>query len=204
MTTPSRRLPACARGDRRQSRAGAGAADRTHAAGVLPGLRERSGGNRIDWSHVRTFNLDEFVGVGGDHPGSYRAFMQTELFEHVSIDPANIDMLNGGPPISRPSAGATKSPSPTPAASICRLWASVQTVTSASTSLQAACARTRTSPGSNSRAAKPMRSYSAATGPASPNARCRWAWAPSSALKHRHDRHRRGEKPTRCLGWWKD
>lgn len=58
-------------------------------------LRERSGGNRIDWSHVRTFNLDEFVGVGGDHPGSYRAFMQTELFEHVSIDPANIDMLDG-------------------------------------------------------------------------------------------------------------
>lgn len=49
----------------------------------------------IDWSQVRTFNLDEFVGVGRDHPGSYRAFMQTELFEHVAIDPANIYMLDG-------------------------------------------------------------------------------------------------------------
>lgn len=58
-------------------------------------LRERSGGNRIDWSLVRTFNLDEFVGVDGDHPGSYRTFMQTELFDHVSIDPANIGMLDG-------------------------------------------------------------------------------------------------------------
>jgi len=57
-------------------------------------LRERSG----DWSKVRTFNLDEFVGVDGDHPGSYRAFMQSELFDHVSIDPANIGMLDGRAP----------------------------------------------------------------------------------------------------------
>ena len=58
-------------------------------------LRERSGGNRIDWSKVRTFNLDEFVGVDGSQPGSYRAFMQAELFDHISIDPSNIGMLNG-------------------------------------------------------------------------------------------------------------
>jgi glucosamine-6-phosphate deaminase len=61
-------------------------------------LRERSGGNRLDWSKVRTFNLDEFVGVDGSHPGSYRAFMQSELFDHVSIDPANIGMLDGRAP----------------------------------------------------------------------------------------------------------
>ncbi len=58
-------------------------------------LRERSHGDRIDWSGVRTFNLDEFVGLDGSHPGSYRAFMQAELFDHVSIDPVNIGMLNG-------------------------------------------------------------------------------------------------------------
>ena len=57
-------------------------------------LRERGG----DWSKVRTFNLDEFVGVDGSQPGSYRAFMQAELFDHVSIDPANIGMLNGRAP----------------------------------------------------------------------------------------------------------
>lgn len=57
-------------------------------------LRERS----AHWSKVRTFNLDEFVGVDGSHPGSYRAFMQAELFDHVSIDPANIGMLDGRAP----------------------------------------------------------------------------------------------------------
>jgi glucosamine-6-phosphate deaminase len=58
-------------------------------------LRERSGGRRLDWSRVRTFNLDEFAGLEATHPGSYRAFMQEELFDHVSIDPANIGMLDG-------------------------------------------------------------------------------------------------------------
>ena len=61
-------------------------------------LRERSGGNRINWSQVRTFNLDEFVGVSGDDPGSYRAIMQAELFDYVSIDPAHIAMLDGCAP----------------------------------------------------------------------------------------------------------
>lgn len=71
-------------------------------------LRKRSGLSRrsspgsarakADWTGVRTFNLDEFVGLDADHPGSYRAFMQAELFDHVSIDPANIGMLNGRAP----------------------------------------------------------------------------------------------------------
>jgi glucosamine-6-phosphate deaminase len=57
-------------------------------------LRERN----ADWSGVRTFNLDEFVGLDAAHPGSYRAFMQKELFDHVNIIPANIGMLNGRAP----------------------------------------------------------------------------------------------------------
>ena len=58
-------------------------------------LRERSG---LDWSEVRTFNLDEFVGVSADDPGSYRAFMQGQLFDHVSIKSTNIEMLDGRAP----------------------------------------------------------------------------------------------------------
>lgn len=58
-------------------------------------LRERSG---LDWSKVRTFNLDEFVGVSADDPGSYRAFMQGQLFDHVSINPDHIGMLDGRAP----------------------------------------------------------------------------------------------------------
>ena len=63
--------------------------------GLYRELRERSGGDRIDWSRVRTFNLDEFAGLDPSHPNSYRAYMQAELFDHVSIDPLNIEFLNG-------------------------------------------------------------------------------------------------------------
>ena len=66
--------------------------------GLYRELRERSGGGQIDWSRVRTFNLDEFAGLDSSHPNSYRAFMQAELFDHVSIDPANIGFLNGAAP----------------------------------------------------------------------------------------------------------
>ena len=65
------------------------------SVGLYRELRERSRAGGVDWSAVRTFNLDEFVGVDGDHPGSYRAFMQTELFDHVPIKPDHIGMLNG-------------------------------------------------------------------------------------------------------------
>ena len=48
-----------------------------------------------DWSEVRTFNLDEFVGVSPQDPGSYRAFMQERLFRHVNIRPDHIGFLDG-------------------------------------------------------------------------------------------------------------
>jgi glucosamine-6-phosphate deaminase len=57
--------------------------------------RSREAKAGIDWSKVRTFNLDEFAGLEPSQPQSYRAFMQSELFDHVSIDPANIGFLNG-------------------------------------------------------------------------------------------------------------
>jgi glucosamine-6-phosphate deaminase len=63
--------------------------------GLYRELRERSGGDRIDWSRVRTFNLDEFVGLEPANQHSYRAYMQAELFDHVSIAPASIGFLNG-------------------------------------------------------------------------------------------------------------
>jgi len=69
--------------------------------GLYRELRERSGGDNIDWSKVRTFNLDEFAGLAPDSPNSYRAYMQAELFDHVSIDPAHIGFLNGTAPSAR-------------------------------------------------------------------------------------------------------
>lgn len=52
----------------------------------------------VDWADVRTFNLDEFVGLGGGDPGSYRTFMQERLFAHVNIRAANIGFLDGRAP----------------------------------------------------------------------------------------------------------
>lgn len=49
----------------------------------------------VDWSGVTTFNLDEFVGVPPDHPGSYRQFMEQHLFRHVNVQPERINFLDG-------------------------------------------------------------------------------------------------------------
>jgi glucosamine-6-phosphate deaminase len=50
---------------------------------------------RVDWSRVRTFNLDEFVGCGETDRGSYRSFMDARLFSHVTINPHNVHFLDG-------------------------------------------------------------------------------------------------------------
>ena len=49
-----------------------------------------------DFARAITFNLDEFLGVRGDSPYSYRAFMQRYLFDHVNADPARTNFLDGG------------------------------------------------------------------------------------------------------------
>lgn len=40
---------------------------------------------RLDFSQATTFNLDEYAGLGPDHPQSYRFFMQQQLFDHVNV-----------------------------------------------------------------------------------------------------------------------
>lgn len=58
-------------------------------------LREQTRQGSIDWSEVRTFNLDEFVGLGANDSGSYRRFMSEHLFDHVNIDVSHIGFLDG-------------------------------------------------------------------------------------------------------------
>ena len=58
-------------------------------------LVRMTAGRKVDWSSATTFNLDEFVGVTPDHPGSYRQFMERHLFSHVNIPPDRINVLNG-------------------------------------------------------------------------------------------------------------
>lgn len=49
----------------------------------------------LDFSKVVTFNLDEYLGLSGDHDQSYRYFMDDNLFNHINIDKANTHVLNG-------------------------------------------------------------------------------------------------------------
>lgn len=50
---------------------------------------------RADFRRAATFNLDEFRGLAGDDPRSYRAFMQRHLFRHVDVPRRRIHFLNG-------------------------------------------------------------------------------------------------------------
>lgn len=49
----------------------------------------------LDFSLVTTFNLDEYIGLGPDHPQSYRHYMNTHLFQHVNIDARNTNLPDG-------------------------------------------------------------------------------------------------------------
>ena len=49
----------------------------------------------LDFSQVHSWNLDEYVGLAGDHPASYRYFMNEQLFDHINIDKANTHVPNG-------------------------------------------------------------------------------------------------------------
>src|SRR3954463_7165974 len=49
----------------------------------------------LDFSHVTTFNLDEYVGLPITHPQSYHHFMHEHLFRHINIPPQNIHIPSG-------------------------------------------------------------------------------------------------------------
>jgi glucosamine-6-phosphate deaminase len=52
----------------------------------------------LDLSRVRTFNMDEYIGLPTDSPQSYRAYMFREFFSHVNVHAANIHIPDGNPP----------------------------------------------------------------------------------------------------------
>jgi len=50
---------------------------------------------KLSFKNVRTFNMDEYIGLPADHPQSYRHFMMENLFGHIDIAPENIHLLDG-------------------------------------------------------------------------------------------------------------
>jgi len=50
---------------------------------------------KLDFSQCRTFNLDEYVGLPGNHQNSYRRYMNLNLFQQVNIDLRNTHLPDG-------------------------------------------------------------------------------------------------------------
>lgn len=61
-------------------------------------LSRRCREEEISFAEVRTFNLDEFVGIPSDHPASFDSFMMTHLFSHIDIDLTKVRIPNGKAP----------------------------------------------------------------------------------------------------------
>ena len=49
----------------------------------------------VSFKHVVTFNMDEYVGLPKEHPESYHSFMHNNFFNHIDIQPQNINILDG-------------------------------------------------------------------------------------------------------------
>ncbi len=49
----------------------------------------------LDFSKVRSFNLDEYLGLDKDHEGSYNYFMWDNLFNHINIKSENVHIPYG-------------------------------------------------------------------------------------------------------------
>ena len=53
---------------------------------------------KLSFKYVKTFNMDEYVGLPRDHPQSYHSFMWHSFFSHIDIDPANVNIPDGNAP----------------------------------------------------------------------------------------------------------
>lgn len=52
----------------------------------------------LSFKHVIAFNLDEYYPIDKDAWQSYNSYMHRHLFQHIDIDPANINIPNGDLP----------------------------------------------------------------------------------------------------------
>lgn len=63
--------------------------------GAYKELIQRCNNGDLDFSNVTSINLDEYVGLSGDHEQSYRYFMDNNLFNFINIDKARTFVPNG-------------------------------------------------------------------------------------------------------------
>ncbi len=58
-------------------------------------LVARAARGGADFSQATTFNLDEFLGIRPDDPGSFRTYMERHLFSRIDLDRARLNFLDG-------------------------------------------------------------------------------------------------------------
>ena len=75
-----------------------GLATGSSPVGTYQELVRRCQAGELDFSQVRTVNLDEYVGLNRDHDQSYAYFMRDNLFDHVNLDPASTNVPDGMDP----------------------------------------------------------------------------------------------------------
>ena len=63
--------------------------------GAYAKMAEKCRAGEVDFSRVTSINLDEYVGLDGEHDQSYRYFMNNNLFKHINIDLGNTHVPNG-------------------------------------------------------------------------------------------------------------
>ena len=63
--------------------------------GLYKNLIEDHQMNHTSYKQVTTFNLDEYIGLEGSHPQSYRYFMNEQLFRHIDIPLEQTFVPNG-------------------------------------------------------------------------------------------------------------
>ncbi|MDD3296084.1 MAG: glucosamine-6-phosphate deaminase [Candidatus Omnitrophica bacterium] len=63
--------------------------------GMYKELIEMNKKGKVNFSKVKSFNLDEYAGLDGSHPQSYRFFMNQNLFNHINIDKSNTYVPEG-------------------------------------------------------------------------------------------------------------
>ncbi|SDM21264.1 glucosamine-6-phosphate deaminase [Sediminibacillus halophilus] len=63
--------------------------------GVYKRLIEAHQSEKVSFRHTTSFNLDEYVGMLGSDPNSYRYFMDKKFFDHIDIDKQKTFVPNG-------------------------------------------------------------------------------------------------------------
>jgi glucosamine-6-phosphate deaminase len=63
--------------------------------GLYRALIQIARDERLDFSRVTTFNLDEYEGLPAQHPQSYHEFMRENLFDDLGLGPRQTHLLDG-------------------------------------------------------------------------------------------------------------